>query len=236
MCVLPAVLPDTREIPLDVTGLQRRVVEGRREEEHEAVGATHEIVVDRGHGAGLTDGIGRRRDHAPRLRDRIDAARVVDRGAEGRPIIEVRAPIPVAVPGLMERRLERVHITLPLLGALPFPAGAGQRRPLGKDRMQEPPEPDALPFPLGAHFVHPVVPIPGAHQRQAVRADRQAPIERARAVLEERALLVGDAWLEVRLVLGGRQHRSFEKGNDLVEHSGIAGNFDIPRDDVGKPD
>ena len=53
-------------------------------------------------------------------------------------------------------------------------------------RVQEPAEPDALAAACDADAIHAVVPIAGAEQRQAVRADRQTRIERAHAMLEQR--------------------------------------------------
>ena len=122
--------------------------------------------VDSRHGASPACRLRRARDHAPRLCDGIDAACVVDRGAERRPIIEVRAPIPVTVPSLaFERLRELADICTPSLGALTLAARVGQHRPFGQNGVHEPSEPDALALPRRAHFVHPIVPIPGPHQR-----------------------------------------------------------------------
>jgi len=69
--------------------------------------------------------------------------------------------------------------------------------------VQEPAEPHALAFACLADPVHPVVPIAGTHQRQAVLADAEARVERERAVLEQRSAFVRDCRLEVRVVLAG---------------------------------
>ena len=52
--------------------------------------------------------------------------------------------------------------------------------------QQEPAHPDAFALPAGADFVHAVVPIAAAHQRQAMRAEAQAVLDRPQAMLEQR--------------------------------------------------
>jgi hypothetical protein len=42
-------------------------------------------------------------------------------------------------------------------------------------------------------------------------------------------------WLEVRLVLPGRENRPVEEGNDLVEKTDIAGYFKVVDDRVWQP-
>ena len=49
--------------------------------------------------------------------------------------------------------------------------------------MEEKTEPDAFAFTLRADFVHAVVPVAGAHQRQAVFAKAQAPFYRSHTML-----------------------------------------------------
>src|SRR5437879_43881 len=118
----------------------------------------------------------------------------------------------------------------------PLPPRVAQLRPLCQDRVREPPEPDALPLPFGAHEVHSVVPVPGPHQRETVAPDRQAAVERAGAVLEQRAPLSGHAWLEIRLGLPGGEERPPEERNDLVEEARVFGDLEIPEDHVRKPE
>src|SRR5687767_4500412 len=77
MRVLPAVLAQAGGITLDVSGVLRRAVEGRREQEDDAGPAPDEVGAGRvqgavretrGHGAG---------ERGPRLRDGVDATVVV---------------------------------------------------------------------------------------------------------------------------------------------------------------
>ena len=212
------------------------LVERWGEEEDEAVAATHEIFLDRRHGARAARWVSGARDDPPGLGDRIDAAFGVRGGAERRPIVKVGAPIPLAIPRLaFERRLERADMQSPRLGALVLPACVGQPRKLPEDGVQKPAEPDALAFPFLADPVHPVIPVSRADQRQAVAPDRQAAVERARAMFEQGPVLCGHPWLEIRLVLPRRESRPVEEGNDLVEESDIAGDFQVVDDRVRQP-
>src|SRR4029453_7424029 len=135
-----------------------------------------------------------------------------------------------------ERLLQGAHMASPPLGALVLPTRVSQVSPFGEHGVKEPPEPDALPLTAGAHLVHPVVPITRTYQRQAVNSDRQAVIERARTMLEERASVGGGARLEVRPALSNLELRSFEEGDDLVEDGAITGDLEIAGDDVRQPE
>ena len=103
--VLPAVLAHARHIPFDVTGIERASIKGRREEYDETIAAPDQILFDRSHRALGAVHVGRAGDDAPTLRNRINAALFVLRRAERRAVVEVRAPVPVAVPCLGFERL-----------------------------------------------------------------------------------------------------------------------------------
>ena len=111
--------------------------------------------------------------------------------------------------------------------------GDGNER--GQRGMQEPAQPHALAASSLAHPVHAVVPVARAHQRQAVRAHGKAEIEAARAMLEQRCLLVGLVGLEIEIVLAGTQRRPVEERHPLVEDRRIAGDLDIGGCDRGEP-
>src|SRR6266568_2252121 len=66
-------------------------------------------------------------------------------------------------------------------------------------------------------------------------ADTKTLIERACAVLEKRAGLVGDDGLEIGIVLAGQQRLAFEKRNRLVQHCEVGGGLDIVCNGVSKP-
>src|SRR4029079_18101516 len=116
----------------------------------------------------------------------VDPALGVAMRAERRAVVEEGAPVPVAVPaGGLQRVAPAALGVVPPRGALVLPALRGDRRVAGDDVAQEPGQPDRLAAPLLADAVHAVVPVAAAHQWQAVRADAQAAIDRARAMLED---------------------------------------------------
>ncbi len=131
--VLAAVLAHAGQVALDVAGIERRVVERRREEQDQPVAAAHQELVDRRHGARRARRVGGARDHRPGLGDRVDPALVVRGRAERRAVVEVGAPVPVAVPGLaLERRLaDRAAWRAPGRGAR---APRRALRPAGRSR------------------------------------------------------------------------------------------------------
>src|SRR5262249_18371338 len=87
----------------------------------------------------------------------------------------------------------------------------------GPGRTQEPAEPDALALAALAHPVHAVIPVAGAHQRQAMRPRLQARIERKCAVVEQTYLGLRYGGLKERVMLIGLQDRSLEEWYQLVE-------------------
>src|SRR5437870_1383162 len=214
--VLAAVLAHAREVATHVARITRRVIERRREEQNQAVAAAHQVFLDRRHGAGRAAAVGGARDHPPRLRDRVDAALLVGDRAERRAVVEVGAPVPVAVPGLpLERRLEGGHVPAPGVGALVLAAQLGKASELPEGGVQEPAEPDALAHARLPDAVHAVVPVAGAHEGKPVAPDEQAAVERPSAVLEEGGPLARQAGLEVRLPLAGGEGGPLEEGDDL---------------------
>src|SRR5439155_11092819 len=212
MGVLAAVFPDAGRIALDVSGIERRAIKRRREEQRQTVVRVNELLVHGGHGTQGASRIRRPGEYAPRLRDRVDPAFVARVRAERRSIVVIAAPVPFAVPTVsLKRSLQPSRVRAPLRGARLFTTSARQRRERAKRRVQEPAEPDALAFALLADPVHTVVPVARADQRQAVFADAEAPIEPAPAVLEEGRGLVRGHRLEVRIVFPGPQRLAFEE-------------------------
>ena len=81
MRVLRSVLPNARQVSLDVAGVVGRLVERRREQHQKARVFANEMLLERRHRAGLLFGLACIRDDAPALCDRVDAALVVLRRA-----------------------------------------------------------------------------------------------------------------------------------------------------------
>ena len=206
--VLPAVLADARHVALDVAGLQRSAIERWREQQDHLIRIADQTILDRRHRLAGPLRIAGAGDHRPRLGDRIDLALVVLRRAERSAIIEVRPTVPAAVPGVL------LQCSPQRLGSLPAPgrprgvaALLGQAGELAQGRQHEPAVPDALALALGADLVHAVVPVAGAHQRQAVRPELQAVLQRSHAVLVHRPGHVAHFGEAVILLLFGLQDR-----------------------------
>src|SRR5262245_18409062 len=119
MRVLAAVLADAAWIGLHVARLLQRFLERRREEQCQRRIALQQVRLERLHGARRSRRVGRARDHAPGLRDGVDAALVVAGRTERRAIVYVSAAIPLAIPGVLFERGAQAR-------GVPEP-GAGER-------------------------------------------------------------------------------------------------------------
>src|SRR5207244_10566668 len=115
MVVLAAVFPDSGRIALDVSGIERHPIEGRREQQGQTVAVINELFGHGGHGAQGTSGIGRPGDHAPGLRNRVDPAFAASGRAQWRPVVVIAAPIPTSIPTiLLKSVLQRRHMGSPV--------------------------------------------------------------------------------------------------------------------------
>ena len=106
----------------------------------------------------------------------------------------------------------------------------------GERGVQEPAEPDALALAAAPDAVHAVVPVARAHQRQAVRADREAASS-ARAQCSNSERRLGRS-LRLEVVVRpdpGTQRRSVEERHHLVEHRVVAGDGEVAIDRVRQP-
>ena len=195
MGVLAAVLADAGRIALDVAGIERRLVERRREQQRQAVIRGGPAALDGRHRA-----CGARRDRPPRrsrpgLRDRVDPAFVVraSRAACRRRSSRAdtsRRPSRRARATLAARR--RARASARRAPSSPRASASGAKAVSVACRNQ--PSQTLSPLPL-ADPVHAVVPVAGADQRQAVRAD-------ARGLVERRARSARRAWPSRRTIVG----------------------------------
>ena len=111
-----------------------------------------------------------------------------------------------------------------------------------EDVVEEEAEPDALAPALRADLVEPVVPVAGAHQREAV--DAHPPVEhevdRPQAVAVDRVLARRPERVEPHPLLAGRQglerQVGLEVGRPLVEERLVAGRPDVLDDGPGQPE
>ena len=101
--------------------------------------------------------------------------------------------------------------------------------------MQEPAEPNAFAPAFKADAVHAVVPVACSHERQSVTSHREAPVERPRAMLKESRFFRRRIRLEIGILFSGGDRLAFKKRNGLIQNAGIAGDFQIMRDDIRQP-
>ena len=113
------------------------------------------------------------------------------------------------------------------------------RANLGKLRehvVKEKGEPDTFAAAFFSHQVHPVIPIAGAHQGQAVLAEFQSVLDRAHAMLVERGRFLGAIRQIVIGFLFRHNRTGFEKGNLFIEHARVRDAGNVAAGDVGQPE
>ncbi len=84
--------------------------------------------------------------------------------------------------------------------------------------------------------VHAIVPVSPANQREAMAPDRQAPVEGARAVLEQGPRRFGDVGLEIHITLPGREGHPLEERNNFIEQAGLPGDLKVVENRVRQPE
>ncbi len=209
--VLSAVLADSRQVALDVARVEGRAVEGGREEKDDLRGAPDQLRAHRVHralGALFRRGAG---EDSPGLCHRVEPALVVLGGPERRAVVEVGAPVPLAVPALLEHRPQALALGAVARRARRVAPLLAQRREGAQDRVKEPSDEDALPAPLGSDPVVAVVPVAAPDERQAVGAGGERALDGPHAVLEESSLLCRYGRQPVRLGLSGRNGRRLKE-------------------------
>ena len=118
--------------------------------------------------------------------------------------------------------------------------GEGARQGEGGEALdhaaEEPGQPDRLAAAFVADPVHAVVPVAGAHQRQAVYAGRQALVDGAGAVLvHARALLAGARGV-VGILGAVGDPGTDEEGHPLVEHRAVRADLHVVGRGIGQPE
>src|ERR1017187_6138438 len=98
MGVLAAILTNARRIPLDVTRIERGLIERRPKQQRDAILDANQLSLNRRHRTRCTLRIGGAGDHGPRLGNGIDLTFVAGRRSQWRSVVEPSAAIPIAVP------------------------------------------------------------------------------------------------------------------------------------------
>src|SRR5204862_4409629 len=126
-------------------------------------------------------------DHRPALRQRIDLTFRIRLRTERSAVVEVGAPVPLAVPGvLLDVLLQLLCFSEAAFGEGDVLAGPGQFGDLREHIIKKKSQPDTFATSLFTHHVHAVVPIARTDQRQAVFAESQTVLDGAHAMLVER--------------------------------------------------
>src|SRR3990170_7371221 len=175
MSVLPAILPDARDIPLYIARIQIRLVERRGQELDQCIVPANEPLIHRFHCHARAFGIPGAGENRPALRNGINLAFGITRRTEWRAIIEVSAEVPLTIPAI----LLDIPAQLSRLSLAAFDKGqvTMQACNLSKPHehfIKEESQPNAFAFAVFAHHVHAVVPITRADKRQTVLAKANA--------------------------------------------------------------
>ena len=171
VCILTAVLADTGHIAFDVAGIVRHPIEWRREQQHHLGVAPHEMRTHRVQCPLGARGLRGARQDGPRLRQRIELAFVVLHRPERRPVVEVGATVPVAVPRQFEHPGQPSHLFPIALCQIESSVAFTQWSEIVQHGDEKPAEPHALALTARPDPVHAVVPVAGTHLGQAAGAD-----------------------------------------------------------------
>ena len=86
-----------------------------------------------------------------------------------------------------------------------------------------------------ADAVHAVVPVAGAHQRQSVRADTQAAVDRARRMFVDRGGFAADGGRVVGVFGTFGDGGAFDERHGLSQQAGVAGGLQVASAGVWQP-
>src|SRR6185436_12079841 len=92
---------------------------------------------------------------------------------------------------------------------------------------QEEGQPNAFSFAMFTNEIHTIVPITASDQRQAVLPKFEPILNRAHAMLVERAGFTAVARRVIVTFLFGPQQSALEKRYFLIQHAGIAQHLDV---------
>ena len=215
--VLPAIFPKSRRITLDVPGVLLRLVERRRQELQHAEPARNQEGTHAVHGPVREF---RRRDagqHGPGLREGIDAAFVVLRRSQRRPIVVIAAAKPLPVPVAPARLPAARSLAGSARPARPSPLASARIKGHQHGRTERTP---ASNFRLARESRRDSCRRSSRRSPStAARAGRrQSAIDRPDAMVEQRPDVGRDRRLAVRLLLVGLELPPFDERHALVEN------------------
>ena len=117
------------------------------------------------------------------MRYRIDLAFRVTCRPQRCAIVEIGAPVPLAIPGvLLDILADMIGFRLAALAEGGVTMKAGYIGEPDEHVVKEESQPDAFAFAFFAHLIHTVVPVARAHQGQSVLAKLEALLNGSDAV------------------------------------------------------
>src|SRR5258708_15187586 len=205
MGVLPAVFTNARHITFDITGVERRAIERRREQKDEPFGPKDQLTIDGRHGPDGSPVLCGPTQHSPGLSNRVNPALGIRCRAKRRAVIEVGAAVPFAIPTFpLERRFQSANVEPPSLHAFVFAARICNLGKLPENRVQKPSEPDTFTLTVLADAIHAVIPSARSLQPDTFTAHCQAAIQCTRAMLKESCASAGHPRPKIRFGLSIR--------------------------------
>src|SRR5438105_2773344 len=155
----------------------------------------NKVLIDGIHGLTRALRVAAAADDRPALRQRIDLAFEICLRAERFTVVEIGAPILLAVPRIfLDVFLQLLRLGQATLREIRVPTPARNFSKLPEHVVKKKGEPDAFAAAFFSYQVHPVIPIAGAHQGQTVLAEFQSMLDRADAMLVKRGRFLGAIW------------------------------------------
>src|SRR5206468_9785681 len=134
------------------------------EQQHDLRPSPDQVGAEGVHGPFREAHGNRGRESGPGLYDRVDPALVVLGGAQRSAVVVIAAPVPLAVPGLLEHAPEAPGLAAIALAPGLVASGFAEGGKLEEHAVEEEAHPGALPTSFASYAVHPVVPVPAAHE------------------------------------------------------------------------
>ena len=104
---------------------------------------------------------------------------------------------------------------------------AGHLGELREHFIKEKAQPDAFPFAVFAHQVHAVIPVAGAHERQAVLTKSEGPKDGSHTVVIQTGRFLRPIGQIVIRVLLGVYRAALDEVDRLIQHAGVPGVQDV---------
>ena len=108
-------------------------------------------------------------------------------------------------------------------------------RKLRENIVQEECEPDAFAYAFVAYLVHPVVPVAGTDERQAMWTKAQTMSDRPYAMFKQRPADVAARRQIIEGFFFRMKEPAFQVADGSVQHGRVASDLDVPGYHIGQP-